>query len=62
MKRKRKNIERIPIAEWPELERRMGIISRMTSDPPPQSGEDMATSTEDLSTVPNDGLTIKSDH
>ncbi len=24
----------IPIAEWPELERKMGIISRMTSDPP----------------------------
>jgi len=25
---------RIPIAEWPELERKMGIISRMTRDPP----------------------------
>jgi hypothetical protein len=26
--------ERLPITEWPELERKMGIISRMTSDPP----------------------------
>jgi hypothetical protein len=24
----------IPITEWPELERKMGIISRMTRDPP----------------------------
>jgi hypothetical protein len=24
----------IPIAEWPELERKMGIISRMTREPP----------------------------
>jgi hypothetical protein len=26
--------ERLPITEWPDLERKMGIISRMTSDPP----------------------------
>jgi hypothetical protein len=26
--------ERLPITEWPEIERKMGIISRMTSDPP----------------------------
>jgi len=24
----------IQIAKWPELERKMGIISRMTKDPP----------------------------
>jgi len=32
--------ERIPIAEWPDLERRMAIISRMTSDPPIKQLED----------------------
>jgi hypothetical protein len=26
--------ERVPIAEWPDLERKMAIISRMSSDPP----------------------------
>lgn len=26
--------ERLPITQWPELERKMGIIARMTSDPP----------------------------
>jgi hypothetical protein len=29
--------ERLPITEWPDLERKMGIISRMTSDPPPDT-------------------------
>ncbi|MFX1559034.1 MAG: hypothetical protein ACFFBL_00425 [Promethearchaeota archaeon] len=29
--------ERLPIAEWPELDRRIAIISRMTSDPPLES-------------------------
>jgi len=35
MKRKNEYRERLPIMEWPELERKMGIIARMTSDPPP---------------------------
>jgi hypothetical protein len=26
--------ERLPISQWPDLERRMAIMSRMTSDPP----------------------------
>ena len=25
----------MPITQWPEIERKMGIIARMTSDPPP---------------------------
>ena len=25
---------RIHIADWPDLERKMGVIARMTSDPP----------------------------
>ncbi len=29
--------ERLPIAEWPELDRKIAIISRMTSDPPLKS-------------------------
>jgi hypothetical protein len=28
--------ERLPIMQWPELERKIGIIARMTSDPPPK--------------------------
>jgi hypothetical protein len=28
--------ERLPISQWPDLERRMAIMSRMTSDPPPK--------------------------
>jgi hypothetical protein len=28
--------KRIQIAEWPELERKMGIIARMTSEPLPR--------------------------
>ncbi len=31
---KEKLRERLPIIEWPDLERRMAIISRMTSEPP----------------------------
>ena len=26
--------ERLPIIEWPDQERRMAIMARMTSDPP----------------------------
>lgn len=29
-----KQRERLPIIEWPDLERRMAIMARMTSDPP----------------------------
>jgi hypothetical protein len=35
MERKDAFRERLPIAQWPELERKMAIIARMTSDPPP---------------------------
>lgn len=35
MNEKNEYRERLPIMEWPELERKMGIIARMTSDPPP---------------------------
>nr|KXH71746.1 MAG: hypothetical protein AM325_02610 [Candidatus Thorarchaeota archaeon SMTZ1-45] len=31
---KEKLRERLPIIEWPDIERRMAIISRMTSEPP----------------------------
>ncbi|MBN2230688.1 MAG: hypothetical protein JW779_13955 [Candidatus Thorarchaeota archaeon] len=34
MNRKNEYEERLPIAEWPEIERKMAIIARMTSDPP----------------------------
>lgn len=34
MNRKNKYRERLPIAEWPEVERKMAIIARMTSEPP----------------------------
>ncbi|MDH4212397.1 MAG: hypothetical protein OEV85_00595 [Candidatus Thorarchaeota archaeon] len=34
MNKKNEYRERLPIAKWPELERKMGIIARMTSDPP----------------------------
>ncbi|PNX50725.1 MAG: hypothetical protein BV458_12705 [Thermoplasmata archaeon M9B2D] len=34
MNKKNEYRERLPIVEWPELERKMGIIARMTSDPP----------------------------
>lgn len=36
MNKKNEYRERLPIMEWPELERKMGIIARMTSDPPPK--------------------------
>lgn len=36
--------ERVPIAQWPELERKMGIISQMTSDPPLTSQQEMEPS------------------
>ncbi len=26
----------LPIIEWPEIERRMAIMTRMTADPPPK--------------------------
>ncbi len=26
----------LPINEWPEIERRMAIMTRMTADPPPK--------------------------
>jgi hypothetical protein len=29
--------ERLPITDWPELDRKIAIISRMTSDPPLES-------------------------
>lgn len=32
--------ERRRVADWPELERRMAIIARMTSDPPADSLEE----------------------
>jgi len=35
MNRKDKYRERLPINEWPDIERKMAIIARMTSDPPP---------------------------
>ena len=39
-KEKEYRANRIPIAEWPELERKMGIITRMTRDPYPQRDND----------------------
>ena len=50
---KEKLRERLPIIEWPDLERRMAIISRMTSDPPiEQPKEEIPQETEraDIST------------
>jgi hypothetical protein len=35
MEKEKEYIEkRIKIAEWPDLERKMGVIARMTSEPP----------------------------
>ena len=52
MEKKKEYVERIPIMEWPELDRKMAIVTRMTRDPPlkqqqkgkiPESEEDMDT-------------------
>jgi hypothetical protein len=40
MDKKDKYRERIPIAQWPELDRKMAIIARMTSDPPINERQD----------------------
>ncbi|MFX1484726.1 MAG: hypothetical protein ACFFCP_16235 [Promethearchaeota archaeon] len=40
---------RIHIAEWPDLERKMGIIARMTSDPPPLYTENQLQSEQKAS-------------
>ena len=37
MEKEKEYVEkRIHIADWPDLERKMGVIARMTSDRPPQ--------------------------
>jgi hypothetical protein len=43
MEKEKEYVEkRIPIVEWPDLERRMGVIARMTSEPRPlRTNEDM---------------------
>jgi hypothetical protein len=45
MEKEKEYIEkRIPIVEWPDLERKMGVIARMTSEPPHlQMNEEMET-------------------
>jgi hypothetical protein len=43
MDKKSKYRERIPIAQWPELERKMAIVARMTSDPPPMIKQEEKT-------------------
>lgn len=40
---KEKLRERIPIIEWPDIERRMAIISRMTSEPPRRVSQEEVT-------------------
>ena len=47
MNRKDKYRERLPIAEWPEVERKMAIIARMTSDPPPQERQEQLLELQD---------------
>jgi hypothetical protein len=53
MDKKDKFRERTPIAQWPELERRMAIIARMTSDPPPsiQQHDDVPLMLEEVDTL-----------
>ncbi|MFW9789188.1 MAG: hypothetical protein ACFFE2_15975 [Candidatus Thorarchaeota archaeon] len=43
--------ERLPIAEWPELDRKIAIISRMTSDPQPKSHQKLTKEKESIETV-----------
>ncbi|MFW9974562.1 MAG: hypothetical protein ACFFDQ_04820 [Candidatus Thorarchaeota archaeon] len=45
---KEKLRERLPIIEWPDIERRMAIISRMTSEPPRKVPQKDATERTDL--------------
>jgi hypothetical protein len=52
MDKKDKFRERTPIAQWPELDRRMAIIARMTSDPPPiQQQDNVPQMLEELDTL-----------
>jgi hypothetical protein len=38
----------LPIAEWPELERKMGIISRMTRDAPQKMKQGTTSNSENI--------------
>lgn len=48
---KEKLRERLPIIEWPDLERRMAIISRMTSEPPRRVREEETTERTDVAAL-----------
>ncbi len=59
---KEKMRERLPIIEWPDLERRMAIISRMTSEPPRRVPEEETTEKSDVvSLYSGDSPKIKSE-
>ncbi|MFW9962466.1 MAG: hypothetical protein ACFFCX_02820 [Candidatus Sifarchaeia archaeon] len=59
---KEKLRERLPIIEWPDIERRMAIISRMTSEPPRRVSQEEVTKKTDVTVqYSGDSLEIKSE-